>query len=249
MKLFKSLVATALLATTGFVSAVNAAGGDITYELVISGGRVIDPETGLDAMRNVGIAGGRIQAVTTKELVGTKMLDATGLVVSPGFIDLHAHGQNTVAQTYQVRDGVTTALELEAGNHELVQLMKDRDGSSYINFGYSAGYGGGRTIVKEGDLKRTYHEPSTPEELVKILALVEEDLDNGAMGIGLPLDYLSLGVNEAELEGLFELSARRKVPLFLLLYTSDVADEEDCVILDATTPNEDKEYSKHRTPR
>ncbi|MBL4839124.1 MAG: amidohydrolase family protein [Kordiimonadaceae bacterium] len=227
MKLFKSLVATALLATTSFVSAefagVNAAGGDTNYELVISGGRVIDPETGLDAVRNVGIAGGRIQAVTTKELVGTKILDATGLVVSPGFIDLHAHGQNTVAQTYQVRDGVTTALELEAGNHELVQLMKDRDGSSYINFGYSAGYGGGRTIVKEGDLKRTYHEPSTPEELVQILALVEEDLDNGAMGIGLPLDYLSLGVNEAELEGLFELSARRKVPLFIHIRMSDDA--------------------------
>ena len=64
------------------------------YDLVINGGRVIDPETGLDAVRNVGISGARIAVVTTATISGREVVDATGKVVSPGFIDMHAHGQN-----------------------------------------------------------------------------------------------------------------------------------------------------------
>ena len=78
------------------------------YDLVIEGGRVIDPETGLDAIRQVGINGSRIDAVSTGKLVGKQYVDATGLVVSPGFIDLHDHAQNISGQIYHARDGVTT---------------------------------------------------------------------------------------------------------------------------------------------
>lgn len=191
------------------------------YDLVIQGGRVIDPETRLDAVLNVGIKDGRIAAIADYPLPATKTLDATGLVVSPGFIDLHAHGQNTVAQTYQVRDGVTSALELEAGVYEIASLLVERDGSSLINYGYSAGYGYIRGNVKDGDLKRANHETSTPEELAKIVELIEEDLVNGALGIGVPLDYLSLGVNEAELEALFQLSAKWQMPLFVHIRMPD----------------------------
>lgn len=202
-----------------------------TYDLVISHGRVIDPETGLNAIRNIGINAGRIDAVSSAHLSGKQQIDATGLVVSPGFIDLHAHGQNIAAQTYQVRDGVTTALELESGispfpNQELEiqplqkQLML-RKGKSLINYGYSAGYFGSRFIVKDRDMQKVKYDFASEEERNEILYYVEQNLNHGAMGIGLPLDYISKGVNEAELEGIFRLAARRNVPLFVHIRMPD----------------------------
>src|SRR5215831_13049085 len=85
------------------------------YEIVIAGGRVVDPESGLDAVRNVGISGGAIRAVAAGPLSGKRVIDARGLVVAPGFIDLHAHGQDLENNRFQAMDGVATALELEGG--------------------------------------------------------------------------------------------------------------------------------------
>lgn len=61
------------------------------YDLVITGGRVIDPETGLDAKRNLGIKGDKIAAVTKDVIQSKETIDATGHVVAPGFIDMHHH--------------------------------------------------------------------------------------------------------------------------------------------------------------
>ena len=194
------------------------------YDLVIEGGRVIDPETGLDAIRQVGINGSRIDAVSTGKLVGKQYVDATGLVVSPGFIDLHDHAQNISGQIYHARDGVTTGLELESGFHpainktpgirSLQDQLAARAGKSLIHYGYSAGYFGARAVVKKGDRQKAVREVATREELNRLIALVEQDLDDGAIGIGFPLDYASLAVDQAELEALFRLAARRNVPLF-----------------------------------
>lgn len=202
---------------------VSQAAAGSSYDIVIIGGRVIDPETGLDAVRNVGISGNKIMAISTEKLEGTVTLDASGLVVSPGFIDLHAHGQNTIAQTYQVRDGVTTALELEAGAYPITDKLKARVGKSLINYGYSSGHADVRVGVKKGDLKKAFHEVPTENELQEILANVEKGLDEGAIGIGLPLDYFSRGVTEAELEGIFRLAARRKVTIFCHIRMADDA--------------------------
>jgi predicted amidohydrolase len=91
------------------------ASGAQIYDIVISHGRVIDPETRLDAVRNIGIKDGKIEAISTSALKGRIMLDAAGLIVAPGFIDWHSHGQSTLADRMQAFDGVTTTLELEAG--------------------------------------------------------------------------------------------------------------------------------------
>ena len=85
------------------------------YPLVLAGGRVIDPESGLDAVRDVGIAGYTVVEVADRALSGSVRLDVSGLVVCPGFVDLHSHGQAIAEQRLQALDGVTTALELEAG--------------------------------------------------------------------------------------------------------------------------------------
>ena len=84
-------------------------------DIVISGGRVMDPESGLDAIRNVGIRNGKIVVITEDAIQGHQTIDARGMVVAPGFIDMHEHGQEPRNYEFQAHDGVTTSLELEAG--------------------------------------------------------------------------------------------------------------------------------------
>lgn len=82
-----------------------------TYDIVVQHGRVLDPESGLDAVRNIGINGKKIAAISAGSLRGKAEVDATGLAVAPGFIDLHSHGQTPENYRYKAMDGVTTALE------------------------------------------------------------------------------------------------------------------------------------------
>ena len=115
------------------------------YDIVISNGRIIDPETGLDAVLNIGINGQSIVAISESPLHGETEVKADGLVVSPGFIDLHAHGQSARANEFQVMDGVTTALELESGVPDLPTFLAIREGNAVINFGASIAHGSLRT--------------------------------------------------------------------------------------------------------
>src|SRR5215469_15860832 len=89
------------------------------YDVVVANGRVIDPESRLDATRFIGIRNGKIEAISSTPLNGKTTLDATGLVVAPGFIDLHAHGQDDENYRIFALDGVTTALELEVGTEDV----------------------------------------------------------------------------------------------------------------------------------
>ena len=110
---------------------------NIVYDVVLKGGRVIDPETKLDAIKNVGILNNRIAQISSEPLKGKEMIDVTGLVVAPGFIDLHVHGRSNAEQEYQLHDGVTTALELEWGIEHLGQWYESRKGKALINYGAS----------------------------------------------------------------------------------------------------------------
>ena len=92
-----------------------------SYDLVLANGRVVDPESGLDAVRHVGIRGGKIAAVSATPLTGARVIDASRHVVSPGFIDLHEHGQQDESYRLMVRDGVTSAFELEVGTGDPIQ--------------------------------------------------------------------------------------------------------------------------------
>ena len=103
------------LALLALSTVLLACGSEPPYDTVIANGRVMDPESGLDSVRNIGIRAGRIEAISAGALNGTRVIDATGLVVAPGFIDLHEHGQQEESYSLLVRDGVTSALELEVG--------------------------------------------------------------------------------------------------------------------------------------
>ena len=117
------------------------------YDLVLQGGRVMDPETGLDAVRNVGISDGKIVRITSDPLSGNRVVNAAGLVVAPGFIDLHQHGQDLASQRVKALDGVTTALELEIGAPDVAQFLKAKQGASLINYGSAASHVAARAFA------------------------------------------------------------------------------------------------------
>ena len=117
------------------------------FDLVIANGRVIDPASSTDAMLQVGIIDNRIVAVSEKPLSGRETIDAKGKVVTAGFIDLHSHAQTQLGQQYQVRDGVTTALDLEAGAYPVAAVANNISDQALINFGASASYASMRAKV------------------------------------------------------------------------------------------------------
>ena len=117
------------------------------FDLVIRGGRVIDPETNLDAVRDVGITAGRIAAVSAAPLSGRETLEAGGLVVSPGFIDVHTHVNDAATYRLAAQDGVTTALDLEIGVSDVGGFYETRRGTTPINFGTAASHPWARVIA------------------------------------------------------------------------------------------------------
>src|SRR3982751_2769736 len=110
------------------------------YDRVILGGRVMDPASRIDAVRNIGLVGGRIAVITTDAIRGSDTIDARGLVVAPGFIDLHAHGQTPETYRFQSLDGVTTSLELELGAPDVEAWYRERSAGERINYGVSIGH-------------------------------------------------------------------------------------------------------------
>ena len=156
------------------------------YDLVLSGGRVMDPETNLDAIRNIGVTGNRIAAISTAPLRGRDVIDAKGLVVAPGFIDLHSHGQTPENYRLKAYDGVTTALELEIGVAPIPAWYASREGKALINFmetDDAERYLGGRyefmgVSVRSAEMaaRRDEMRALAPQPGVHALALEEQTL-------------------------------------------------------------------------
>ena len=190
-----------------------------TYDVVLQRGRVLDPESGLDAVRSVGINGKTIAAISTRPLRGKIEIDAAGLVVAPGFIDLHSHGQTQENYRYKAMDGVTTALELEVGVSPVSEWYAAREGKALVNFGASAGHIPARIAVMKdtGDFlprDAAMNRRATAEEQKAIAAAVRKGLDEGALGMGLGLAYTPTATHE-EILDLFYLAAQWKRPVFV----------------------------------
>jgi dihydroorotase len=177
----------------------------------------MDPESGLDAVRHVGIIGGSIAAISAQPLDGREMVNVGGLVVAPGFIDLHAHGQDPVSSRFQAMDGVTTALELEGGVSPVAQWYADREGRWIINYGATVSHGGARfqampDTTPEG-LAAVYRS-ARPNELDRIRSSIRQGLDEGALGIGFGIQYTP-GATHEEIMQMFALGAERGVTSFV----------------------------------
>lgn len=188
-----------------------------TYDIVIAKGRVIDPESGLDAIRWVGINGNKIAAISSTPLAGRQLVDAQGLVVGPGFIDLHAHGQDSVSSRFQVRDGVTTALELEGGTGDVAQWYSQRAGRAVINYGATMSHGDARAAVLTDSVAAgpaAIYRNARPEEIERIANVVRKGLDQGALGIGYGIQYMP-GATRGEIVRMFAVGADRGVTNFV----------------------------------
>jgi len=208
-----------------------------TYDVVLQGGRVMDPESGLDAVRSVGITGNKIAAISAGQLRGKVEVDARGLVVAPGFIDLHQHSQTPEAYGFKAMDGVTTALELEVGASPVSEWYAARDGKSAINFGASSGHIPARMAVMHdtgGLLPRdaAMNHPATPEEQKAILAAVEKGLDEGGLGMGMGITYTPTATYD-EILDLFYLAAKFRRPVFVHMRGGNVIASMQEVITDA----------------
>ena len=167
------------------------------YDLLIRNGRLIDPDSGIDAQRNIAITNGRVRVIEDiwgSKLQGLEEIDATGLIVCPGFIDMHSHGQDTENYRIQAMDGVTTALELEVGTSDVDAWYDARNNTTPINYGVSAGHIPARISIMEDGAgivpsKDAAHRAATNQELTRILSIVSTGLSRGGLAVGFGLQY------------------------------------------------------------
>ena len=199
------------------------------WDLVLRGGRVIDPESGLDAVRDVAVAAGRIAAVGTGLTAGVSGgdVDVAGQVVTAGFIDLHSHVSDLGGLRLQAMDGVTTALELEAGVTPVAQAYRRAaDEGRPINYGFAASWALARMEAVAGlppdaslgaFMARisdpAWQRPAEPAQVDALLARLAEDIAEGALGIGVLLGYAP-AASPAEYLRVAGLAAEAGVPTF-----------------------------------
>jgi N-acyl-D-aspartate/D-glutamate deacylase len=201
------------------------------YDLVVEGGRVMDPETGLDAIRNVAIRDGKIARISADPLTAPRVVHAKGLVVAPGFIDLHQHGQDLASQRVKALDGVTTALELEIGAPDVAQFLKSKEGNSLIHFGTAASHAAARALVFGAPLPSgpsqanpgipeilpksgpATDQPATPQQIDAMRDRLRLELDAGGLAIGMGIQYTP-GATRLEIIDMFRLAAERNVPVY-----------------------------------
>ena len=208
------------------------------YDIVLAGGRVMDPETGLDAVRNVGINGSTIAAVSEEALDGEVVVDVAGMVVSPGFIDLHAHGQTNRANEFQARDGVTTALELESGVGKPAAFLAERGKGAILNYGATVSHMSVRTLAMpdriedvhralmsvesdaEGGLRElgfvasaARYDPVSPDDYPALRDALAQGLAEGALGIGMAHQYYP-GASLEEILEVFRFASEANTTIY-----------------------------------
>ena len=200
------------------------------YDLVLEGGRVLDPETGLDAVRNVGIQDGRIAKISDGPLSGRRIVHAAGLVVAPGFIDVHQHGQDAASQRVKAFDGVTTALEMEIGSPDVKQFLELKKGHSLIHYGTTASHAAARALVfgepLQGDPAPVNahaelvpksgpatNQPATPEQIQQIEKRLADEIQAGGLGVGMGIQYTP-GATRLEVIDMFRLAASHHLPVY-----------------------------------
>jgi N-acyl-D-aspartate/D-glutamate deacylase len=235
LKLCALLTALLLLPATAF--------SQTQYDIVLHNGRVIDPETSFDAVRDVGISNGEIAAISEQPLSGKRVIDATGLVVAPGFIDLHQHDLSPEGMRLKAMDGVTTALELEIGPPDVSKFLAERQGKSLINFGTSASHpwaratvmghepAPGELIPSSGDAT---NKPATPEQIQSMQQRLRNQIDAGGLGVGMGIQYTP-GATRTEIIDMFRVAAEQNIPVFVHMRGDRVESVSEVIAAAAVT--------------
>ena len=217
----KNFAATAFICAS--LVAASSLAEETKYDLVINGGRVMDPETMFDSIANVGIKAGRIAAITTDEIAGADTIDASGLVVAPGFIDTHFHAVDPFATKMSLRDGVTTGMDLELGALHVGDWYDKKAKEGWqVNYGTTAGLNFIRMVVHDSEVKieepidfssvTTYVDKvledgvpgwsvtrSNIDQMNAVMKILDEDLRQGAIGVGIGAAYMAKGLTSYEM--------------------------------------------------
>ena len=197
------------------------------WDVVLRGGRVVDPESGFDAVADVAIGAGRVAQVGAGLPAAPTDMDVAGLVVTAGFVDLHSHVNDLAGLRLQALDGVTTALELEAGASPVAAAYRAAAAEGRpVNYGFAASWAQARMdevarfapggtladfLGRLGDPR--WQRPAEPAQLTALLSRLAADLADGALGIGLLLGYAP-AVDPGEYLRVAELAAEAGVPTF-----------------------------------
>jgi N-acyl-D-aspartate/D-glutamate deacylase len=190
-----------------------------TFDMVIANGRVIDPESGLDDVRYIGISGNKIAAISASPMQGKTVIDARGLVVAPGFIDLHFHGIDPESDRFEAMDGVTASFELEIGVADVDKAYAARQGRSLIHHGFAAGHPAARMIAlgeKDAWTKllpdaEAARRVATPEQISAMKQHLTQQLERGAVAVGFGLAYTP-AADYTEVLEMFRVAARFNAP-------------------------------------
>jgi len=195
------------------------------YDLVLKRGIIVDPEREIELVGNVGVNNGVIEYLGNNDVTGFKELDCTDLIISPGFIDLHSHGQDPENYAIQVSDGVTSALELEYGTDDVEAWYSSRKGKACVNYGVSVGHIPVRTTIMDdpgGEITRTSelkgeiirlpiadgaNKPASKLEIKRINEMIENGLKNGAVAVGMGIAYTP-GASWWEILEVFKIAAK-----------------------------------------
>jgi len=182
------------------------------YDVVILGGRVMDPETGRDEIANVGILDDRIEAITTDDIQGRRTIDASGQIVAPGFIDILANMRlDRSAHEFKIGDGVTTVLGMHGGPVDVADYRR-----SHAEVGPLVNYAGtvGHSAMREAARATDPYRPATPEQIEAMRRLAVQSIRDGAVGIGFGINY-NPGASYEEIFALFGVAAAEGVPCHL----------------------------------
>jgi N-acyl-D-aspartate/D-glutamate deacylase len=208
------------------------------YDRVILGGHVMDPASKLDAPRNIGLLDGRIAIITTDAVRGRDTIDARGLIVAPGFIDIHAHGQTPETYRFYSLDGVTTALEIELGTSDVDAWYRERSAGERINYGVSIGHIKVRMAVMHDSgtwmpVDAAAYRAASPAQIGEIAKSVEIGLSEGAVDIGAGFPYTPAATRE-ELLAMFRVAGKTKTPVHVHI-TPSVAGLKEALSLASET--------------
>ena len=192
-----------------------------TFDLVVRGGRVMDPESGYDRIANVGINGGSVTAISEATLKGTNTVDATNLVVSPGWIDILSYEPNTYGIWFKIADGVTTNLGLHGLQARAVDYFATWGSEANrppTNYGGAFSDPWSRGIA----LGISVDNAATPAQIDQLVAMCDEDLKNGYIAVDFEPEYTP-GVTFDEIKALAQVAAHHNVPAtFHARYSDDV---------------------------
>ena len=199
------------------------------FDTVIEGGRVMDPETNFDGIANIGIRRGKITHISTERLKANRIIDARGLVVSPGFIDIHSHTPTRLGEHLSVLDGITTQLDLEAGSYPPTDYGYQYKAGAQLHYGSSVGHFAIRGLVMDNSTQgyffsedgllslggAMWSQPATPAQVNEMREHLRNGLQLGGLGIGVLLDYMTEAVTESELSMIFATAAEYDTPVYV----------------------------------